>query len=192
MHGVNHAAAAHEEQALEKGVRNQMKQAGRPAEETEGQHHVTELTDRAVGQHRLMSVAVIAIVAAMNSVTRADAGDDQQDLGCKKGKEPPDKIDAGGDHRRRMDQRADRRGAFHRIGQPHVQGELGRSCQRSRRRCRPRRRPTASSRSRRLATFRFATRPRPAPRRGLAAEALMAATSSAASNSTIPSGTVIW
>ena len=33
--------------------------------------------------------------------------------------------DAGGDHRRRMNHGADRRGAFHRVRQPDVQRELG-------------------------------------------------------------------
>ena len=36
-----------------------------------------------------------------------------------------DHVDAGRDHRGRVDQRADRRGAFHRVGQPDVQRELG-------------------------------------------------------------------
>ncbi len=34
-------------------------------------------------------------------------------------------VDARRDHRRRVDQRANRRGAFHGVGQPDVQGELG-------------------------------------------------------------------
>ena len=36
-----------------------------------------------------------------------------------------DHVDAGGDHRRGVDQGADRRRAFHRVGQPDVQRELG-------------------------------------------------------------------
>ena len=40
-------------------------------------------------------------------------------------------VDAGGDHRGGVDQRADRRRAFHRVGQPDVQRELGRLAHRA-------------------------------------------------------------
>ena len=41
------------EQRLEEGVRHQMEQAGDPAADAQGQHHVTELADRRIGQHFL-------------------------------------------------------------------------------------------------------------------------------------------
>ena len=72
-----------------------------------------------------MSVAVKAIVAAMTSVMQPDHGDHQQHLRREDREEPPDQIDARRDHRGGMNQGADRRGPFHRVGQPHVQRELG-------------------------------------------------------------------
>ena len=39
---------------------------------------------------------------------------------------PGDQVHAGGDHRRRVDQRGDRRRALHRVGQPGVEWDLGR------------------------------------------------------------------
>ena len=70
-----------------------------------------------------MSVAVMAIVAAMKSVMQP-VGDDQQHFGSKDRKESPHQIHARGHHRGRMDQSADRRRAFHGVGQPDVQREL--------------------------------------------------------------------
>ena len=71
-----------------------------------------------------MSVAVMAIVAAMNSVMQPMIGDHQQHFGREDRIEPADQVHAGGDHRRRVDKRGDGRGAFHRVGQPDVQREL--------------------------------------------------------------------
>ena len=51
--GVNHRAGAQEQQALEERVRDQVEQAGDPAAQAEGEHHVAELADRGVGEHAL-------------------------------------------------------------------------------------------------------------------------------------------
>ena len=66
----------------------------------------------------------MAIVAAMKSVIVPTIGDYQQDLGREDRIAAADEVDARGDHRGGMDQGADRRGAFHRVGQPDVQREL--------------------------------------------------------------------
>ena len=71
-----------------------------------------------------MSVAVMAIVAAMKSVIAADVGDHQQHLGREDRIEAAHQVDAGGHHRGGVDQGADGRGAFHGVGQPDVQREL--------------------------------------------------------------------
>ena len=47
-------------------------------------------------------------------------GEVEEDVGAG------DQVDAGGDHRRRVDQRGDRGGALHRVGQPGVERELRR------------------------------------------------------------------
>ena len=73
-----------------------------------------------------MSVCVSAIVPAISSVSGADhrarvlrrGGEFEQQVHAR------DQVDAGGDHRRRVDQRADRGRALHRVGQPGVQRDL--------------------------------------------------------------------
>ena len=55
----------------------------------------------------------------------ADDRDHQQRFGREQRIDAADQEHAGGDHRRRVNERGDGRGAFHRVGQPHVQRELG-------------------------------------------------------------------
>ncbi len=57
---------------------------------------------------------------------RADDRDDRQHLGRMRKQHgvPPDQIHARGHHRRRVNERRDRSGAFHRVGQPDVERNL--------------------------------------------------------------------
>ena len=73
-----------------------------------------------------MSLLTRPIVAAKIGVKPPMHGDDRQRLRhrSKSGIDAADQVDAGGDHRRGVDQRRDRRRAFHRVGQPDVQREL--------------------------------------------------------------------
>ena len=68
------------------------------------------------------------MVAAIERRDRADDGDDEHRDG-RAGEErvhARDHVDAGGDHGGGVDQRADGRGAFHRVGQPDVERQLRR------------------------------------------------------------------
>ena len=72
-----------------------------------------------------MSVMTMAMVAAIEGGDRADVRRRTAGRpGSKSGQQPADQVDAGGDHGRGVDQGADRGGAFHRVGQPDVQGKL--------------------------------------------------------------------
>ena len=57
---------------------------------------------------------------------RADDGDDAEREGraVEEDVAARDHVDAGGDHGGRVDERGDRRRAFHRVGQPDVEGNL--------------------------------------------------------------------
>ena len=57
----------------------------------------------------------------MQATTTSDARDQREQRHAA-----GDQVDAGRHHRRRVDQGADRRRAFHRVGQPDVQRELRR------------------------------------------------------------------
>ena len=91
-----------------------------------------------------MSVMTMAMVAATNSVIAAGVGDDQQHLRREQREAAADEVDAGRDHRRGVDEGADRRRAFHRVGQPHVQRELRRLADAAEEDAQPGRRPAAS------------------------------------------------
>ena len=75
-----------------------------------------------------MSVCTTAIVAAKNAVATPIERDHLRGLGRVQidAGQPRDHVDAGGHHRRRVDQRRDRRRAGHRVGQPDVQRDLRR------------------------------------------------------------------
>ena len=77
---------------------------------------------------RLMSVTTRATVAAKISVAEADEGADVRGGGrqLEERVHAGDQVDAGGDHRRGVDQRGDGRGALHRVGEPGVERELRR------------------------------------------------------------------
>ena len=55
----------------------------------------------------------------------ANYRDHQQRFGREQRIDAANEENAGSDHRCRMDERRNRRRAFHRVGQPHVQRELG-------------------------------------------------------------------
>ena len=74
-----------------------------------------------------MSFWVSAMAAAKMAVKVADGGHDQH-RGRRLGEDrvgAGDHVDAGVDHRRGVDERADRGRALHRVGQPDVERELG-------------------------------------------------------------------
>ena len=76
---------------------------------------------------RFRSVCVRAMIAASSAVMPPMTATTQLRVGRggKQRRAAGDHVDAGRDHRGRVDQGADGRGAFHRVGQPDVQRELG-------------------------------------------------------------------
>ena len=75
-----------------------------------------------------MSFCTRPIVPAISAVADADDGDDRQRHRrvAEEHRVAPDHVDARGHHRRGVDQRGDRRRAFHRVGQPDVERNLRR------------------------------------------------------------------
>ena len=126
-HRADDRAGRHEQQRLEEGVRHQVEQAGRVRAHRDAHDHVADLRHRRVGDHALD-------VGLHDRDRRRDeqrrAADDRADvLGRRRLLEQRmharDQVDAGGHHRRGVDQRGDRRRALHRVREPRVQRDLG-------------------------------------------------------------------
>ena len=101
-----------------------MHHARQPTAHAERHHHVSELADRRISQD------AFDVRRGDRNRRRNEQGDhtgnrnDEQHFGREDGVETPDQIHAGGNHRGRVNECGDRSGAFHRVGQPHVQREL--------------------------------------------------------------------
>jgi hypothetical protein len=126
-HGVDHRARAEEQQALEEAVGEQVEDAGRPRTRAQGHEHVAELADGAVGDHAL-DVGLRDRDARRVDRREGTDAHHHQHGGVRVDEKwvgAGDHVHASVDHGRRVNQRADRRGAFHGVGQPHVQRKLG-------------------------------------------------------------------
>jgi hypothetical protein len=126
VHADDHGAGGEEEQRLEERVRHQVEHRDRVRRGAERDRHVAELRQRRVGDDALDVVLDDAEKAHEERRDRADDEDHRQRrVGeLEQRRHPRDHEDAGGHHRRRVDQRGDRRRAFHRVGQPDVEREL--------------------------------------------------------------------
>jgi hypothetical protein len=124
---VDHCPGSEEEQRLVRRVAEQVEERRRPPAHRQPAGHVGQLAHGGVGEHPL------DVVLRQRGEGGAEHGDGREDAEHREtgrrreegGVEPGDEIDAGGHHGRRVDERADRGRPGHRVGQPHVQRELG-------------------------------------------------------------------
>ena len=117
-------AGAQEQQRLEKRVRGQMEHRRRRAAQADGHDHVAELRERRVGDDAFDVVLLDGDERGEQRGESADVGDDVQRVGVEQKQNAAKHVNAGGHHRRGVDERGDRRRAFHGVRQPHVQREL--------------------------------------------------------------------
>ncbi len=127
-HGVNHRAGPEEQQRLEEGVGEDVEDAGRECAYAERQKHVSQLRDRGVRQHALDVVLHQGDGRGEDRGQRADDGDRLHRIGRQHEQRVGARhhVHARGHHGRSVDQRGDRRRAFHRVRQPDIQRELRR------------------------------------------------------------------
>ena len=125
--GVDHRARRQEEQRLEDAVGQEVQEAGGREARADRRHHEAELRDGGVREHPL---DVTLRAGEHGGEERGESAHPAHDLEhlrrlieepCR----PHQEVDARRHHGRRVDQRGDRRRPLHRVGQPHVQGELG-------------------------------------------------------------------
>ena len=143
---VDHGARPEEEAGLEPGVREDVEHARREGERSAAEEHVAELRDRRVRED-LLDVGLGE--AHRRREERRRAPDDRDDERRVVRQEAPyrgvlaerlhrplvrdpvedvaarDHVDAGRDHRRRVDERRDGRRAGHRVRKPDVERNLG-------------------------------------------------------------------
>ena len=126
--GVDDDARGHEEERLEEGVRHQVEEPGPVGAQPDADEHVADLAHRRVRDHTF----------DVRLDERDEPGDEQghraqhaREVAHVHGEleeraRAGDQVDAGGHHRRRVDECADRRRALHRVGEPRVERDLRR------------------------------------------------------------------
>ena len=126
--GVDDRARGEEEEGLEEGVGGEVEDGSRPCGDAEGEEHVADLAHRRVGEDPLEVALGDGARARDEEGGRAPITATARSLGreAEEDVRPGDEVDARGDHGRRVDEGAHGRGAGHRVGQPGLQGELGR------------------------------------------------------------------
>ncbi len=133
LDGVDHRAGTHEQQCLENRVGHQVESGGDIRANPHRHDHVPKLADCGISKHFLNIALGEGNRRRKKGSERADGGDHLHRQGepvtmpadRNQREHPQDQVDTGGNHRRGMDHRADRGRAFHRVGQPGVQRELG-------------------------------------------------------------------
>ena len=126
-HRMDHRAGPQEETGLEERVRHDVEHARHVGADAAGQEHVAQLRDRGIGEDLLDVVLGHGDRAGEDRGEGADDRDHEHRLGRQAEEDVAagHHVDAGGDHRGRVDQRGDRRGTGHRVRKPDVQGNLG-------------------------------------------------------------------
>ena len=101
-----------------------MEQPADPASNAQGQDHVSELRDRRPREHALDVGLHQRDQRAHGERGQPDDRDEEPGIRRENRIDAGEEINPRGDHRRGMNERAHRRGRFHRIRQPAVQREL--------------------------------------------------------------------
>ncbi len=130
---VHDRAAAEEEQGLKESVCDDVERGPGAGHDAQPGEHVPELADRRVGHDPLDIELGHADRRCEQGSERADPGHDWQGVLVEYEERvgSRDEEDASGDHRGGVDQGRDGRGAFHRVGQPYEEGQLGRLAERA-------------------------------------------------------------
>ena len=126
VHRVDHRARAEEQQGLEEGVRDNVPHGGAECAGAGGEKHVAELRNGGVSENFLDIPLRHADRRGQHGGDETHHGDDVHGDGRlheDRGR-AAHHVDAGGDHGGGVDERRDGRGAFHRVRQPDVKGNL--------------------------------------------------------------------
>ncbi len=123
---MDYATGAEEQQRLKEGVGHEVEDPGRHGPHPDGQHHVPQLAHRGEREHALDVHGRQPHRGGKDRGECTDRGHDRERRRCvlKEREGTRHEIDAGGNHRRGVDERTHRRRALHRVWQPDVQREL--------------------------------------------------------------------
>ena len=125
---MDHDAGAHEQQRLEERVRHKVEDRVAVRTDPGRDEHVADL------RHRRVRDDALDVPLHERDHSRDEERDRAEDRGevldvrrrLEDRARADEQVDAGGDHRRRVDQRGDRCGAFHRVREPGVEWDLRR------------------------------------------------------------------
>ena len=126
VHGMNDRPAAQEEQRLEEGMGHQVKGRGPECADARRQEHVAQLRDRRVGQN-LLDVGLHQTDRGRDERRQCPHHGDHHHHRRSVAEEhrvPTHHVDAGRDHRRRVDQGGYRCRTLHRVWQPDMKRDL--------------------------------------------------------------------
>ena len=131
MQREDHRPRAKEQQRFEKCVRRQMEHRRSRTAQTDCHDHVTELRQRRISQNALDVVLLNGDQRRKQRGESAHIGNHFQRRRVQQKNDPAQHVTPRRNHRCRVNQRAHRRRAFHRVRQPDVKRKLGRLADRS-------------------------------------------------------------
>ena len=123
---MDNAAGSEEQQCFEERVRREVEETCNVTPGADSQHHKSQLANCRVGEHPLDVKPDDGDCGGDYCRDTPDVGNRQRGAGRQNGKHPRGQVDAGCDHRRRMDERTDGCRTLHGVGQPSVQRHLRR------------------------------------------------------------------
>ena len=123
---MNDGPGREEEQRFEERMREQVEDAGGIGSNSAGHEHISKLRDGGVREDTLDVVLHHADGRGEDRCSGAHTGDYRERGGgvVEEDMAAGDHVDAGSNHGGGVNERGDGGGAFHRVGQPHVQRNL--------------------------------------------------------------------